>query len=163
MIIVAEVLIAEEIPADEIEKIKDEFTAIGLAVDLRVVAPRRSLGDVAWLVLAALPLQHFFSHLAENFADDVHDRLGTFVNRILRRQQPPSEGPKPVLVLQDTDSATRIVLELDLPAQSYQQLISLNLTVVQHQMLYYDMHREQWRSKLDDDCDAPPRPGHPES
>jgi hypothetical protein len=158
----AQVLIAEEIPADEIEDIKTEFTAIGLTVDLRVVSPKRSLEEVVWLVLAALPLQPFFRRLAEDFADDVHDRLRTFVNRILRRQ-PPAEGRKPVLLLQDTDSATRIILEPDLPVKSYQQLLSLDLTIVQRELLRYDMNSQQWRPDLDEDRDTPPRRGSPET
>lgn len=160
--IAAEVLIAEEIPAAEIENIKAEFTAIGLAIDLRVVPPKRSLGDVVWLVLAALPLQHFFSRLAEDFADDVHDRLKTFVNHVLRRR-PSAEGTKPVLILQDTDSATRIALEPDLPAKSYQQLLSLDLTIVRREVLYYDTHNQRWRSEFDEYGEAGARPSNPES
>jgi len=74
------------------------FGSVGLTADLRVVSPRRSLADLAWLVLAAIPLQPFFNRLADDLADDVHQRLGTFVTRVLRRPTAASQ-PKPVLVL----------------------------------------------------------------
>ena len=119
----AEVLIAEQISAYEAAEIAGEFSSIGLTADLRIVSPKRSIGDVAWLVLAALPLQPFFNRLAEDVAEDVHQRLKSFVTRVLRRQ-PTGQPPRPVLVLQDTLSGVQVVLEPDLPAESYRQLLS---------------------------------------
>ena len=158
MTIAAQVLIADQISNDQAAGIAAEFTSIGLAVDLRIVAPKRSFGDVAWLVLAALPLQPFISRLAEDAADDVHDRLKTFVNRVLHRQSAGSQS-KPILVLQDTLSGVRVVLEPDLPADSYRQLLSLDLTTIRHGPLHYDMHRRRWRSELDEEHGTPPAPG----
>ena len=145
----AEVLVAEQISADEAARIAGEFSSVGLTADLRVVSPKRSLSDIAWLVLAALPLQPFFNRLAEDVAEDVHERLKTFVTRVLRR---PSTGGrrKPVLVLQDTLSGVQVVLEPDLPAESYGQLLSFDLSTVRHGPLHYDLHRRRWRSELDE-------------
>jgi hypothetical protein len=145
----AEVLIAEPVSADEAAEIVAAFGAVGLTADLRVVSPKRSLADLGWLVLAAVPLQPFFSRLAEDVADDVHQRLKTFVIRVLRRQ-PAGNRPKPVLVLQDTISGAQVVLEPDLPAESYRQLLSFDLTTVRRGPLHYDVHRRRWRSELDE-------------
>jgi len=146
-----EVLVAREILADEAARVAGEFTEVGVTADLRVVAPRRSLGDIGWLFLAALPLQPFFSQLADDFADDVYERLKMFVNRVLRR---PSAGagdqPRPVLVLQDTITGVQVVLEPDLPAESYRQLLSFDLSTVRRGPLHYDVHRQRWRSELDE-------------
>ncbi len=146
----AEVLISEQISADEAVRIAAEFSSVGLTADLRVVAPKRSVGDVVWLLLAAVPLQPFFSRLAEDFADDVHERLNTFVTRVLRRR-PPANQPKPVLVLQDTLSGVQVVLEPDLPAESYRQLLAFDLSTVRRGPLHYDLHRRRWRSELDEE------------
>jgi hypothetical protein len=146
----AEVLISEQISADEAVRIAAEFSSVGLTADLRVVAPKRSVGDIAWLLLAALPLQPFFNRLADDFADDVHERLKTFVTRVLRRQ-PSANRPKPVLVLQDTLSGVQVVLEPDLPAESYRQLLTFDLSTVRRGPLHYDLHRRRWRSELDEE------------
>ena len=154
----AQVLISEQVSADEAVRIAAEFSSVGLTADLRVVAPKRSVGDVAWLLLAALPLQPFFNRLAEDFADDVHERLKTFVTRVLRRR-PSANRPKPVLVLQDTLSGVQVVLEPDLPAESYRQLLTFDLSTVRRGPLHYDLHRRRWRSELDETRSTVTPPG----
>jgi hypothetical protein len=144
-----EVLVAEPVSAAEAAEIAAAFATVGLTADLRAIPPKRSLADTAWLILAAIPLQAFFSHLAEDFADDVHQRLQTFATRALRRT-PPANPPKPVLVLQDSLSGVQVVLEPDLPVESYRQLLSFDLTTVRRGPLHYDAHRGRWRSELDE-------------
>src|SRR6185437_9623109 len=114
----ANVLIAEPISADETAEIAAAFGSIGLSADLRIVSPKRSLADLTWLILASIPLQPFFNRLAEDVADDMHQRLKTFVTRVLHRPVAANQA-KPVLVLQDTLSGVQVVLEPDLPAESY--------------------------------------------
>jgi len=145
----AQVLIAEEISADEAAEIASEFRSIGMAIDLRIVPPRRSLSDLAWLVLAAVPLQPFFNQLAQDIADDVHERLKSFVTGVLRRSS-VTDSPKPVLVLQDTVTGVQVVLEPDLPAESYGQLLSFDLSTIKRGPLHYDVRRRRWRSELDE-------------
>jgi hypothetical protein len=157
----AKVLISGQISADEAVRIAAEFSSVGLTADLRVAAPRRFVGDVAWLLLAALPLQPFFNRLAEDFADDVHERLKTFVTRVLRRR-PAANRPKPVLMLQDTLSGVQVVLEPDLPAESYRQLLSFDLCIVRRGPLHYDLHRRRWRSELDEERTTSPPPVQPD-
>lgn len=149
MTVRVEVLIAEPISTSEAARLTEEFGSIGLNADLRVVAPKRSLSDVAWFLIAALPLQAFFNRLAEEMADDVHDRLKAFVTHVLPRR-PAETRPPPLLVLQDTLSGVRVVLEPDLPAESYQQLLSFDMSTVRRGPLHYDMHRRRWRSELDE-------------
>jgi hypothetical protein len=145
----ADVLIAEPVSADQAAEIAAAFGSIGLTAALRVVSTKRSLADLAWLVLAAIPLQPFFNHLAEDLADDAHQRLSTFVSRVLRRPAAVNP-PKPVLVLQDAITGVQVVLEPDLPADSYRQLLSLDLARVRHGPLHYDLQRRRWRSELDE-------------
>jgi hypothetical protein len=58
--------------------------------------------------------------------------------------------PKQILMLQDTDTGLRVVLEPDLPAESFRQLLSLDLTKFTHGPLHYDLARGRWRSELDE-------------
>lgn len=149
----ADVLMAQEIPSDEAARIVGEFASIGMTADLRTVAPTRSMGGVGWLILAALPLQPFFSQLAADAADDVHERLKTFVGRVLRKRSADAgteDQPRPVMVLQDTVTGVQVILEPDLPAESYQQLLRFDLNTVRHGPLHYDVHRHRWRSELDE-------------
>ena len=65
------------------------------------------------------------------------------------RKQPAAEQPRP-LVLQDTASGLRVVLEADLPDTAYQQLIGLDLAKFQLGPLHYDRQQRRWRSELDE-------------
>jgi hypothetical protein len=94
-------------------------------------------------------LQPFFNRLGEDFADDVHERLKTFVTRVLRRRS-SANRPKPVLMLQDALSGMQVVLEPDLPAESYRQLLTFDLSTVRRGPPDYDLHRRRWRSELDE-------------
>lgn len=147
--ITADVLVAEQVSDVEAERIGAEFAAIGVQPELLAAAPKRSLSDIAWLVLAALPMQPFFDHLAEDIADDVHGRLKAFVKGVLGGRS-ARVVPKPVLVLQDTRTGIQIVFEPDLPTESYRDLLSLDLATVGRGPLHYDMHRGRWRSELDE-------------
>src|SRR5882724_6692104 len=60
----AEVLVADPISATQAAQLVDDFKAIGLGADVRLIPARRSANDVAWLVLAALPVQPFLNQLA---------------------------------------------------------------------------------------------------
>lgn len=53
-------------------------------------------------------------------------------------------------MLQDAVTGLRVVLEPDLPAESYRQLLSLDLTKFTHGPLHYDPARARWRSELDE-------------
>lgn len=84
-------------------------------------------------------MQPFLSQLANDFADDAYVRLKAFVTKVLHRKQAnPDDKTKQVLVLQDTKTGVRIVLEADLPAESYRQLLSFDLSEVTHGPVRYD-------------------------
>jgi hypothetical protein len=153
-----EALIAEAISAEEAAQLVEDFKTIGLTADLREVSPRRSMGDIAWFVLAALPLRSFLDKLAENFATDAYERLKVFVTRLLHLRR-SSTGTQQLLVLQDTLTGVQVVLEPDLSPESYQQLLDFDLSTIRCGPLRYDLCRGRWRSELDeaDKAASPPR------
>lgn len=154
----AEVLIAAELSPDDASQLKREFKAVGLSADLRTTAPRRSLQDIAWLALAAVPLQPFFEKLAQDLAADASKRLRSFVGAVLRRGRVQPQSPK-VLLLQDPGTGVRVVLEPDLPDEAYELLLTFDLSRLRRGPLHYDRHHRRWRSPLDEaeaDHPAPP-------
>jgi hypothetical protein len=137
----------EQVSDADVALIKAEFALSGYIAAVSQPPRRRSLADFAWLVLASLPLQHFFARLAEDAADDAHIRLKTLADQLLRRHA--DAKPKPVMVLRDDLTGIQVVLEPDLPQESYRQLLSLDLASVRGP-LHYDLQRRRWRSELDE-------------
>ena len=125
------------------------FTAVGLVADLREVPPRRSLGDIAWLALVAVPLKPFYEQLAKDFAADAHRRLKTLTGKVLHRAEKPTRSPR-LLVLQDNTSGVQVVIEPDLPDEAFEQLLTFDLATIRRGPLHYDRHRRRWRSELDE-------------
>ena len=152
-----EVLIAETISAEDATQLVEDFEMIGLTADLREMSLRRSIDDIAWFVLAALPLQPFLDKLAEDFAADAYERLRAFVTGLLHRRR-SSTGTRRLLILQDVRTGVQIVLEPDLPSESYQQLLSFDLSTIRRGPLHYDLRRGQWRSELDETDRAASQP-----
>ncbi len=159
MTVNTEVFVGQPVPAEEADRITAEFADIGLNADVRVAPPLRSLGEVALVIFAALPFQQFVSQLASDFADDAYARLKAFVTKVLHGKPGDAstgavaEGEpeaKQVLVLQDTATGIRVVLEPDLPAESFRQLLTLDLTKFKFGPLHYDLTRGRWRSELDE-------------
>ena len=55
-----------------------------------------------------------------------------------------------MLLLQDSTTGIQVVLEPDLPAWAYQQLLSFDFATLRRGPLHYDQHRRRWRSELDE-------------
>lgn len=152
MPIVAEVLVASQLSDDEASQLVQEFALAGLSAELREVPPRRTIGEIAWLALLAVPLKPFLEQLGKDFATDAYRRLKTLVCRVFRRSsaQPQADGRRTVLLLQDSATGIQIVLEPDLPDDAYKQLLSFDLTFINRGPVHYDRHRRRWRSELDE-------------
>jgi hypothetical protein len=145
----AEVLVADTVSADREQEIAEAFRSLAIAVRTRMVPTRRGLGDLPWLVLALVPLQAFLSGLGSSLAADAHRGLTRLVSQVLKAG---SEAPEPdrVLVLQDSATRMQVVLEADLPAEAYQQLVALDFSEIRRGPIHYDRQRRAWRSELDE-------------
>lgn len=149
------------------------------AARVEVISPRRNdATTLTWVVLAALPLQAFLSVLGEKLADDAHDRLLAAVRQVADRYEAIRRGragravavaagdgeagpagaggdsrspasPMP-LVLMDSDSRLKIVIEADLPAESIGPLVALDLSQFKIGPVHYDKAAGRWRSELDE-------------
>ena len=151
----AHVLVASQLSDHEAGQLVQEFAAAGLTAELRDVAPRRSLGDIAWLALVAVPLKPFYEQLAKDFATDAHQRLKTLTGKLLQRAKEPAGSPR-VLVLQDNTTGVQVVIEPDLPDEAFEQLLTFDLATIRRGPLHYDRSRRRWRSELDEADTASP-------
>jgi hypothetical protein len=151
MTLTTEVLVAHPISTAEAAQMVDDFKAIGLNADLRVISARRSVNDAAWLVLAALPVQPFLNQLAGNLGTDAYEHLKGFIDRILHRRQAPTAAT-PLLVLQDINTGVQVVLEQDLPIEGYQELLRFDFSAIRRGPLHYDLYHRRWRSELDEEA-----------
>jgi hypothetical protein len=145
----ASVLVAAEVGPDEELAIVDAFAAVGVAASTRVVPARRAAAELQWLVLAALPLNAFLARAGAGLADDAGHVLEHLVGRVIGHRR-RSAAVTDVLVLQDAATRLRVVLEADLPADAYRQLIGLDLSSFRRGPLHYDRQRGRWRSELDE-------------
>jgi hypothetical protein len=159
MTVNADVFVDKPVSAEEADRIAAEFAGIGLDADVRVAVPTRSIEAVALTIFATLAFQPFISQLSNDFADDAYVRLKALVTKVLHRKHTNADAgdegddkdePKRVLMLLDADTGLRVVLEPDLPAESFRQLLSLDLTKFTHGPLHYDLARGRWRSELDE-------------
>jgi len=126
----ASVLFASDLSDEAAAQLIEDFQSIGVTAELRQVSPRRALGEIAWLALAVVPLKPFFDQLTMDFADDAYQRLKTFTARVFRLHRPPSSEPPRVLLLQDSTTGIRVVLEPGLPARAYRQLLSFDFATL---------------------------------
>ena len=113
------------------------------------VPTRRGVGDLPWLVLAALPLHAFLGSLGTTLAEEASASLKRLVGHV-RRAQGEAAPPPSVLVLQDAASRLQVVLEADLPTDAYEALLSLDLSKFRKGPLHYDRQHRRWRSELDE-------------
>jgi hypothetical protein len=145
----AEVLIAAEVSAEEEQAIVEAFRALGVAARARMVPTRRSLEQLQWLVLAALPLHAFLSELGSAAAQDAAQCLKRLVGRVVGTKRATASSEQ-VLVLQDAVTRLQVVLEADLPLEAYQALVALDLSVFRQGPVHYDRQRGKWHSELDE-------------
>lgn len=121
---------------------------LGVDADVKVVPARRSTVELHWLVLVALPLQAFLAGLGGKLATDAYDGLKRLTRRLVARPDTAGLAPAP-LVLQDTASGLRIILEVDLPDEAYEQLFTLDLPRFGVESVRYDRCAHRWGSADD--------------
>jgi hypothetical protein len=143
-----ELLVDREVTDELEQQLAATFSGFGFHTECRRQLTHRGVSELGWLVLAALPLHAFLSGLGSEAVKDIYASVKKLAKRKIE------QGTKPVdrfpLVLQDSHSGLRIVLEDELPVEAYQQLINLDLTAYRVGPLHYDRHRRAWRSELDE-------------
>jgi hypothetical protein len=141
----------EQMPPEQQDLITEAIAALGVSIQtVRIMPRRRSASDLQWLVLAALPLQAFLSGIGTDIANNAYESFQDAVRTLLRRKHPDLPPATRPIVLQDTLTGLQIILDHDLPADGYQQLLTLDLSPFRLGPLHYDRAQTRWRSELDE-------------
>jgi hypothetical protein len=146
----ADIFVDGQLSPEQEDLIASTMTALGASVRVRILPRRRSASELQWLVLAALPLQAFLTSIGSKIADSAYKDFQDAARRLLRREHPAGRPAARPMVLQDTTSGLQVVLDYDLPAEGYQQLLSLDLSLFRFGPLHYDRAQQRWRSELDE-------------
>jgi hypothetical protein len=148
----------------------DVLADCGADARLETFGVRRGGGAaLTWIVLASLPLQAFLSALGSKAAEDSYAKLRALVHRLANARhahepvpsaapETPASSPAPMILL-DSDTGLQIVLEADLPADAYRELVAMDLSEFRLGPLHYDQARHRWRSELDEAAASPPPAG----
>ncbi|MGA4837799.1 hypothetical protein [Streptomyces sp. G45] len=144
----ADVLLDSRVAPEQERDLSGALTALGLAVSVRVLPPRRVIEPLSWLVLIALPLHAFLRTLGDKAGEDGYRRLSEALRGF--RRPAPAAAPPPPVVLQDPATGLRVVLDHDLPDEGYRQLLAVDLTQYRLGPLHYDRAQGRWRSELDE-------------
>ncbi|MFD5796373.1 hypothetical protein ACFWIO_23145 [Streptomyces diastatochromogenes] len=142
----ADVVVDPRLPRDQETLLTTALTTLGFTPRVRELPRRRAAGQLVWMVLVSVPLHTFLRAVTDKAATDAYRCLQEAVRALRTRSD---ETPHPV-VFQDPDNGLRIVLEPDLPAEAYQQLLALDLTQYRLGPLHYDKAQSRWRSELDE-------------
>jgi hypothetical protein len=139
----------EPTPEQEALAVK-ALAALGASGRIRVLPLQRGLEDLPWLILLTLPLQAFRTTMGGKLAEDAYQGFQNIVRKLLHTEHAAQlAAPRP-LVLQDAASGLRIVLDRDLSADGYKQLLTLDLTKFRSGPVHYDRAGQCWRSEIDE-------------
>lgn len=136
---------AREAPGAE-SALVDALKALGFTVRVKIWPVRRSVAEIHWLFLVALPLQAFLGGVGAKLADDVYGSLKEAVRRTPREPEP---GPERSVVLQDTETGVRILLGGELDDRAFDALRDLDLARFRNGTLRYDTAEARWCSVSD--------------
>jgi hypothetical protein len=146
----ADVFVDARLTPEWQDVIVDTLAALGASARVKAVPSRRGGSELQWMILATLPLQAFLAGLGTKIADDAYQALQDAVRRLLRRKPAGRATVIRPLILQDASTGLQIILEHDLPAEGYRQLMILNLSRYRRGPLHYDRTQRRWRSELDE-------------
>jgi hypothetical protein len=145
----AELIFDHEIADELTEELVVTFREFGFDTEFRRTLTHRGVAELSWLLLAALPLQAFLTGLGSEAVKDLYAGVKKLTRNRAAKKTAGNGGTIP-LVLQDSNSDLKIILEADLPEEAYQQLAGLDLSAYKIGPLHYDRQRKAWRSELDE-------------
>lgn len=122
-----------------------EFRRLGFATERRTRHAHRGPDEITWLMLASLPLQAFLSGIGTEVVGDLYVKA----KKLATSGKKKADGRVP-LVLRDTESELKVILESDLPPEAIRQLTGLDLSAYRIGPLHYDRAVKKWRSELDE-------------
>jgi len=145
-----DILFDAEPSAQQRALIIEALALLGTMGRIRVLTQRRGLDDLPWLILLTLPLQAFLTSIGSKLGEDAYKGFQSIVRKLLHSEQAAQPVAGRPLVLRDGKSGLRIILDHDLPADGYEQLLTLNLSQFRLGPVHYDRAGRCWRSEIDE-------------
>jgi hypothetical protein len=138
------------VPVGEEDELKQALAAAGFAVTAKELPAVRGVEMLNAVALMMIPLHAFLSAAGSKAGAEVWPLFKTGIRKILHRDLvgPASVG-RP-LVVQDTATGLKIVMDRDLPDEAYEALRTLDLTAFHQGPIDWDHSRGRWRSLADE-------------
>ncbi|MGK5733659.1 hypothetical protein [Streptomyces sp. URMC 124] len=133
---------------EERKSLTDGLTGLGVETYSATLGALRG-ETLTWLVLVVLPLSGFLQNVGQLLAQDACTALKRILGGALRRSPGGPPAPPRPLLLEDALSATRILVEADLPVAAYRQLLEMDLRACPGRTLSYDREHDRWSGSAD--------------
>jgi hypothetical protein len=143
------VLLDAAIPVGVEDELKQALSELGFVPTAKELPTVRGVDTLNAMALMMIPLHAFLSATGYKLAAEAYPKFKNGIRRILNRQSPTATTPQP-LVVQDTATGIRIVMERDLPDEAYEELRKIDLTKFRHGPVDWDPTRHRWRSLTDE-------------
>ncbi|MEV0091412.1 hypothetical protein [Streptomyces sp. NPDC050738] len=144
----AEVILRDEVTAEQRQLLSELLEGAGYPATVRRPLSHREPATVTWIALVVLPLQAFLGGLGEVAVGGALRGIRRLVRGDGSADGAPAlPGP---MVLQDSGSGIKVVLEAGLPPEAFEKLLQLDLSDYRLGPLHYDIAQARWRSVADE-------------
>ena len=137
------------IPPGEEAELREALAEAGFDMFARDMPKVRGADTINAVALLMIPLHAFLAATGSKLAAEAYPKFKAGIRRILNRQ-PANAGVPAPLVVQDTTTGLKIVMERDLPDEAYEALQRLDLTTFRQGPIDWDRLRGRWRSLADE-------------
>jgi hypothetical protein len=144
------VLLDASVPRGDEAELKEALSDLGFAPTALDFPTVRGVEHLDAMALMMIPLEAFLKAAGTRLAAEAYAKFRSGLRRILNRQ--PEGAAKP-LVLQDSETGIRVLMERDLPDEAYEAFRELDLTRFGRGPLSWDRSLRRWRS-IADEADA---------
>lgn len=138
-----------DVPDGEDAELREALAAAGFDVYAQDLPKVRGAENLDAMALLMIPLHAFLTTAGEHLAADAYARFKSGIRRLLRRPAKDEAKPAP-LIVQDTATGLKIVLERDLPDEAYEALRTLDLSAFRSGPVAWDHGHHRWRSIVDE-------------
>lgn len=141
--VIAEVLVEEGVPEDELEALQVLFDEAGAPAVVKAAIARRSADLLPWAMLIKAPLLAFLTTLATKAASDAWDALAVFVAKVYAERR-RSGRPEGSIRFDDEDGPRTVILTDRIPDAAYEQLARGELPEAGY--FVWDDETRSWRA-----------------
>lgn len=139
-----------EVPVGEEDELKAALAAAGFGVTAKELPAVRGAEMLNAVALMMIPLHAFLAAAGSKAGAEVWPLFKAGIRRILHRGPAGTAAAGRPLVVQDTVTGLKIVMDRDLPDEAYEALRGLDLSIFHQGPIDWDRSRHHWRSLADE-------------